>query len=479
MNDSEHPMPTTRRLAATACVLASLTTAIPASELGMGLRVGEVTQDSAVIWTRITREKERVWDGFREPKGRSLSEPSKVPIDSRDGAMPGAPGEVRVTVEAVDVSEPWRTQFDWTPVLQERDFVHQLSVAGLRPGQTYRVFIEARPPGGDEPTATTTGSFGTPAAAGQWQDTSFGVVTGMMYRDLDHREGFHIYSAMQQLDLDFIVPTGDTVYYDNEPPRAKSVALARYHWHRMYSLPRHIEFHRNVPGYWEVDDHDSWLDDCWPGKRTRLMGPLTFEQGYAVFREQVPLGGQPTHRTVRWGQGLQVWLVEGRLYRSPNNAHDGPNKSIWGKEQRDWLMRSILESDADFKVLVSPTPIIGPDRSRKADNHANDAFAWEGNLFRRWTAEHKLDNLFICCGDRHWQYLSIDPKTKLHEFSCGPASDEHAGGSPGEAPEIQPFHRVNGGFLEVAVTREEEQPTIYFRHRDVRGAVQNEFRVQR
>ena len=72
--------------------------------------------------------------------------------------------------------------------------------------------------------------------------STFTVITGQSYWDLDHREGFHIYPAMAQLDPHFIVPTGDTVYMDSEAPRATTVELARYHWNRMYGFPRHIEF---------------------------------------------------------------------------------------------------------------------------------------------------------------------------------------------------------------------------------------------
>jgi alkaline phosphatase D len=243
----------------------------------------------------------------------------------------------------------------------------------------------------------------------------------------------------------------------------------------MYSLPRHIAFHQKVPGYWEKDDHDAWCNDCWPTYKAPWMNPLTFPEGLEIFREQVPMG-EKTFRTVRWGKGLQIWMVEGRDFRSPNNMPDGPDKLIWGKEQRDWLLKSILDSDADFRVLISPTPIVGPDRDKgKNDNHSNDAFATAGNFFRDWTAENKLTNFYVCCGDRHWQYFSIDPKTKLHEFSCGPASDIHAGGSPGREPEIQPFHRVKGGFLSVEVSQKDNQPQISLRHHDVHGKVVNEF----
>ncbi len=449
-----------------------------AAELGMGLRVGEVTQNSAVVWTRVTKTKERNWDGVKTAPLRSKKrndQDENIPVAELEGEITGAPGLIQLTWSTSESFENANNSKLIT-VDAKRDFVHQFELDDLSPGTKYFLRVDEIDSGNEAEVTSALGSFSTPVEADQWQDASFAVVTGQMYKDLDHREGFHIYPAMKKVGVDFLVPTGDTVYYDNESPRAKTLELARYHWHRMYSLPRHIEFHKTVPGYWEVDDHDALSNDCWPTMKPKFMLPLTFEQGYGTFREQVPLGTQPTHRTIRYGKGLQVWMVEGRLFRSPNNMPDGPEKSIWGIEQRDWLMKSILESDADFKVLVSPTPIVGPDRSGKKDNHANDVFAYEGNLFRNWTAEHKLNNLFVCCGDRHWQYYSIDPKTKLKEFSCGPASDKHAGGTPGQDFEIQPFHRVKGGFLSVSVFQEKNTPVIAFRHHDVHGKVVNEYK---
>ena len=41
-----------------------------AAEMAMGFRVGEVTQTSAIIWTRITRDAQRNWNGYREPGKR-------------------------------------------------------------------------------------------------------------------------------------------------------------------------------------------------------------------------------------------------------------------------------------------------------------------------------------------------------------------------------------------------------------------------
>ena len=36
--------------------------------------------------------------------------------------------------------------------------------------------------------------------------------------------------------------------------------------------------------------------------------------------------------------------------------------------------------------------------------------------------------LFVVCGDRHWQYVSVHPETGVREYSCGSTTDKHAGG---------------------------------------------------
>jgi alkaline phosphatase D len=223
------------------------------------------------------------------------------------------------------------------------------------------------------------------------------------------------------------------------------------------------------------DDHDVLSDDCWPGMDPDWMKPMTFAEGQKIFLEQVPMS-EKTYRTFRWGKGLQVWLLEGRDFRSPNDAPDGPGKTILGAEQKAWLKKSVEESDADWKIIVSPTPWIGPDRSKKNDNYANAGFATEGKEMRAWAGQKK--NVFLVCGDRHWQYHSLDQASGLHEISTGPASDEHAGGTPGEDKEFHKFHRVKGGYASVSVQPAGATSKLTLRLHDVNGAVVYEFSPQ-
>lgn len=441
-----------------------------------GVKVGEVSQDSAIIWMRVTEDMARKAKGV-VMKGRATFPPPSEAVrpERLIHACPGAPGKVRVRYGTKpNLSDAKST--DWVAVTDKTDFTHQFRLTGLTPATTY--YFSAETVGEDRSVkhAPLSGSFETAPPPDRYGDVTFTVITGMAYRDVDHRDGFLIYPSMGKLKPEFIVPTGDTVYYDNDKPLANTPALARYHWHRIYGMPHVIDFHRHSAGYWMKDDHDTFCNDCWPGmatKKARMMRPLTFERGQQLFLEQVPMG-ERTYRTYRWGKGLQVWLVEGRDFRSPNPMPDGPNKTIWGTKQKAWLKQTILASDADWKVLLTPTPIVGPDRKRKADNHANEAFAHEGNEIRQWIQQHAAKNLFVVCGDRHWQYVSVDPKTGVREFSCGPASDQHAGGVPKDSINEYEWVRVKGGFLAVQSWRDGNKSRIAFRHYDVPGNVVHE-----
>ncbi|MBN2354602.1 alkaline phosphatase D family protein, partial [candidate division KSB1 bacterium] len=210
-----------------------------------------------------------------------------------------------------------------------------------------------------------------------------------------------------------------------------------------------------------------------------------------LFEEQTPSPPDGRrYRTVRWGKLLQVWMLESRSYRSANDMPDGADKTIWGLEQKAWLLRTLKESDAVFKVIVNPSAIVGPDNPDQEDNHSDQAFFYEGNFFRQWTRDNNMSHLYIINGDRHWQYMSTDPKSGLREFSCGPSSDQHVLRGPGYDVKYHSFYRTGGGFVSVTVTRGEKKvlakpqrivledtvPTINFRFHDVDGVVLYEYR---
>jgi alkaline phosphatase D len=297
------------------------------------------------------------------------------------------------------------------------------------------------------------------------------VTCGDYPRRDDPQNGHRIYASMLKHAPDFLVHAGDVEYFDKPDPIANAPELARFKFNRLFALPFQRAFHQRVAAYFLCDDHDTLRNDSWPGQ---TFGALTFAEGSRIFREQMPAPTGALYRTLRFGRDLQIWLVEGREFRSPNTMSDGPDKTIWGREQKDWFFRTVSASDATFKVLVSPTPILGPDRANKADNHANIGFRTEGDELRRFLGNRK--DVVIMNGDRHWQYMSVDPKTGLREFGCGPSSDVHAGGySPQPGDEhLQKFFRLKGGFLLTEVRRDNGRARMVVRHHDVEGAVTHE-----
>jgi len=435
----------------------------PSHHQATGVKVGEVTDTSAILWARLTANGARNAEGPK-PVGKAIKGDGPMAdadVRTLHGACPGAAGRLRVRYGSKpDLTDAKAT--DWATVTEKSDFAHQFALAGLPADSVVYYAVDAADPE-KAPHGSLAGSFRTAIKPDAEAEVSFAVVTCQMYADLDHADGFNIYPAIRDLAPRFVAFTGDNVYYDGERPLALTPALARYHWERMYSLPRHVELLRSFATYWEKDDHDTLKNDSWAGQK---LGDLTFEEGQRIFRQQVPLG-ESIYRTFRWGKFLQVWLTDGRDFRSPNSMKDGPDKSIWGKEQKAWLFRTLKESDATWKVIVTPTPIVGPDRTGKGDNHANKTFQTEGDEVRAWLKANVPTNGFTICGDRHWQYHSVHPESGLNEFSVGAASDEHAGGSPGENRNYHKFHRVKGGFLTVTARAQ----SILFRHHDVRGKV--------
>ncbi len=452
-----------------------------------GIKIGEVTDTEAIIWTRLTGSSKRLGTEAPMPKisypGRkkkNASRPDAGPIvtfpdgstvETLEGAVPGATGRVRILYKP-QTGGNWK-QTDWLPVDSQKDYTRQFRLTRLSPSTKYLVRIESQADNGGK-GQTLDGGFQTAPLPNQAERVVFTVSTGQRYPNQDAQGGgYRIYDQMLKLDPDFFVHTGDILYYDK---LAKTLPLARWHWWRMYSLPTNVEFHRQVASYFMKDDHDTWRNDCWPTMQGKFMGDFTFKQGQAVFLEQVPMGDK-TWRTYRWGRDLQIWLVEGRDFRSPNPMPDGPDKTIWGKEQKQWFKRTVAESDATFKILMSPTPLVGPDRTNKNDNHANVGFTHEGDELRQFISKQK--NMYVVCGDRHWQYVSQHAKTGVREYCCGPASNKHAGGWSNDKryPEHK-YLNVTGGFLAGTVERKNGKPTLTFTHYSVDGNILNTDRLQ-
>ena len=438
-----------------------------------GEMAGEVTRSSAILRARLSVDGEV---HFFDVEGRSGLAAFAFSADE-------------------DLRDASRTR--WMLASPAGDYIAKTKLTRLQPGTRYFYRLLSRASAEARVEAGPTGTFRTLDAENVTRELSFAVVTGMnelAFRFKSKAENKELgYPALETLvahEPDFLVATGDNVYYDTPAiGRARTRDSMRARWHRQFATPRFAAFFQRVPVYWQKDDHDYRYNDADP------HGPLepSHELGAGVFLEQVPVvapGDESAlpYRTHRINRLLQIWLLEGRDYRDANTAPPGPDKTMWGREQRRWLEESLLESAATFKILVSPTPMIGPDDKmtgtqggifsrllgssaigqggddRKRDNHTNPyGFRDEAESFFAWLTENGFlhRNFYIVCGDRHWQYHSIRPDG-FEEFSAGALVDGNArlGPRPGDPMSTDPEARISqpytqepesGGFLEVTV----------------------------
>lgn len=453
---------------------------------GNGFHNGWADQHSIVIWTRLTKNPDgnSAGEKFMVPtakehrqldKGANADSiwnaqvPAGLTLEQMEGACPGMTGEVRLTYYPLNNPEN-KTETNWAAVDETKNFTHQWKLENLQPGTKYVVEIEARKYKGSEISDKTMGSFFTPPAPETTDNIEFCVVTCHDYIRKDTTDGHKIYDAMMKMFPDFYVHTGDIEYYDKPEPYALTEELIRFKWDRIFALPLQRNFWANTTSYFMKDDHDVLTNDAFPGM---TYGTVSWQRGLEIFdREQLP-SADTTYKTVRWGKDLQIWITDGRTYRSKNTDPDGPGKTIFGKEQKDWLFRTLQESDATFKVIMLANPILGPDRKNKSDNYANSNFKFEGDEIRKFL--NQFDNVYLVNGDRHWQYVTHFEGTNLWEFSTGAGSNEHAEGWPPD--DVRPEHRflrVKGGFLRGEVSAKNGIPTLTFRHCDVDGKTVHE-----
>ncbi|MBE7494426.1 MAG: alkaline phosphatase D family protein [Verrucomicrobiaceae bacterium] len=457
-----------------ACLLLAARSSFAEIHHAQGELAGEVTRSSVLLQSRLTA--------------------TSGPVLDETGDIPGKAGEACFEwSESEDFAGAKRT--DWLPAVAEHDFVVRLRLDGLKAGTRYHyrlVFGENR----DQTQTGPVRSFKTLPEKGT---LSFCMGSCMNYHafmhgkangggpvtatEEDKRLGYPVFAAMTALKPDFFIGTGDIVYYDHPAkPAAQTLPELRRKWHEQFRFPRLIEFFARTPAYWSKDDHDFRFNDADLGGQ-KLPEPAT---GIEIFREQMPVFDlwdktTPTYRTHRVHPHVQLWFTEGRDYRSPNKMPDGPEKSIWGKGQREWLQSTLKASDAAWKIIITPTPMVGPDRNSKVDNHTNLAgFKHEADSFFQWLRENGVKNVLTFCGDRHWQYHSVHP-LGVEEFSVGALNDENAirGEKPGGPKTTDPEGKIKqpyiykeptGGFLRVTV---DDEAKLVLEHRDDHGVVLN------
>lgn len=373
--------------------------------LPSGIATGDVTSDSAVLWSRssaagrMIATLRAVDDGGTVLGGRGAFE--------RTLRGPRATQASDFTAKIHAGHLPANTRF-----ALEISFEDDGGAAGETVTGTFRTAPDAGSingngrPGGDLPPSAAQSFVWTGDTAGQ----GWGIN--------EEIGGMRGYRAMHNTRPDFFIHSGDTVYADG--PIAETVTekdgqvwrnlvteevskvaetLTEFRGrHRYNSLDANMRaMFADVPVIANWDDHETtnnWypgetLDD--PRYTVRDVNTLA-ARGRQAWQENMPISDsaalwrpgtfdaagqyQPAriYRKISRGPQLDIFCLDMRTFKSPNTLGLEPYAtSILGQEQVDWLIREVSKSKATWKVIAADLPlgIIVPDGAVNQESLAN------------------------------------------------------------------------------------------------------------
>ncbi len=332
-------------------------------QLPFGVQSGDITANSAVIWSRADR-------------------PARMIVEF-------------ATTESFQNAQ----RLTGPAALELSDFTARVNLTGLPAGQRifYRVsfqdLAESR-----AVSAPVIGSFNTPAtnklASGK-RDVKFvwgGDVCGQGWGINPDFGGLKIYEAMRQWQPDFFIHSGDTIYADGviqaevklddgslwknltTPEKAKvAETLAEFHGNHRYNFlaENFRRFNAAVPMLAQWDDHEvrnNWfpgqiLDDP---KYVVKSVDLLAARAKRAFLDYMPMRFDPAdpervYRAYNYGPLLDVLMLDERSYRAANGPNRQPAQNaetvFLGSAQFNWIKQRLLASRATWKVIASDMPI--------------------------------------------------------------------------------------------------------------------------
>jgi alkaline phosphatase D len=319
-------------------------------------------------------------------------------------------------------------------VTEQTDFTGQITLKNLKPATRYYYRVI---PGTNGPSLT--GTFVTAFPADAAETVRFVWSADLGGQSLCRQPEYVIFNAMKESQPDFFLYLGDTIYADERCPsppnlpgsefiaRTLSEFRAKYQYNHADQPFQRALAAISLQVTW--DDHE--VIDNFSGTNEPLM-PL----GRRAFFEYFPITRQSDasrlYRSFRWGKHLEVFVLDVRQYRSLNTDPDGPNKTMLGQAQFEWLKAGLKNSNATWKVIGSAVQLSAPSSCPNAcDSWANGGgptgFERELVDLSEFIMQNQVKNVLWLTADGHYaQAISYDPNSDgvadFHEFVSGPLS---------------------------------------------------------
>lgn len=256
---------------------------------------------------------------------------------------------------------------------------------------------------------------------------------------------------------DFFAHLGDNMYPDSSlvPNPVFTLEAYRAKYKELRSIATFRNFAASTPMIVTWDDHEVQND-----YDRETVDPRRWAEGHRAFMEYSPIAEQPggrIYRKFRWGRDVELFVLDGRSYRSRHvsktpvcdnppgsrvpdlaptlpppiraafaplvpqmrlpvppgclEAIADPNRTMLGPVQKTWLKRELARSTATWKLILNQTPI--------QEFFANPYDRWEGYAAERleiltFIRASGIKNVVWLTGDTHATFVN---DVRLSTFS--------------------------------------------------------------
>ena len=286
-----------------------------------------------------------------------------------------------------------------TTTTAKNDYTGVIELTGLDPETEYeyQLWINGE-------TQTKPVTFRTMPKAGAPAQFTVGFGGGAGYTPQFN----HMWSTLAKAAPSAFLMMGDNVYID-DPTHPTT---QRYCYYRRQSEPLWKSFIASTAIYSIYDDHDFGVNDCIPGPE--IDTPAWKRPVWEVFKQNWnnPGFGGGTEQPGCWYDfqiaDVHFIMLDGRYYR------DQKGGSMLGPVQKKWLLKTLKNSSATFKVLASPVPWSPGVKPGSKDTW--DGFKKERDQIFSFVHGNQIDGVVLLAADRHRSDLRRIPRTDGYDF---------------------------------------------------------------
>lgn len=319
--------------------------------------------------------------------------------------------------------------------MPENAYIVELPVGPLKPGTAYQyeVLIDGRAVALDHDLTFTTTPFYTDRAP----PPEFTVALGGGHRvnDADYDplnrtpgEGYEIFLAILAKNPALMIWTGNNVILREPDWGSKTGMFARYSKNR--AQPELQPLLAAVPHVSVVSQGEFGPANTGKHFRNREDAQTAFE----LFWSNPPAAANGLGTSLRYGDA-DFFLLDDRSQRDISHDVDKYRK-VLGEEQMEWLRRSLRESTATFKIVVTGSSALNPSDSPL--NH-KVAVVERDEMLANFDND-QIEGLLLVAGGKNYGELTKMVRANapdLYELTTGPLTER-----PAENTKELNFYRV-------------------------------------